>query len=348
MKRCPTCSRVYDDTSLRFCFDDGTELVNKVPEGGPAQTLVMPATSEAQSTIHAAPPLVTPSASVIPATQAAKHRAVWPWILAGGALFLLVAVAVVVVIVRAFPRTPLVDHLVLQPARETANRDATASLAVAVIKNRLNALGLSRFEVKVGAPGSGQILVNLPALENPVRVKQIISTWGKLEFAHVVSPASPAPAQTFDTEAEANTSLQKDRTTNGRVLPYAEQTEPSSAPRPKKWVIVEVPAIVDGFDLRNAVAARSPVGDDYEIRFSLKKDGADKFALWTGSHINQYIAIVLNDEVKSIAFIKSQISDQGEINGRYTKQSAEDLALVLNAGALPVPLQFVEEKVDPH
>ena len=85
---------------------------------------------------------------------------------------------------------------------------------------------------------------------------------------------------------------------------------------------------------------------NYTISFSLKPDGAAKFGAWTGANINEYLGVVLNDEVKSIAFIKSQIDDQGEISGRFTKQSAEDLALVLRAGALPVPVRFVEERVD--
>jgi preprotein translocase subunit SecD len=52
----------------------------------------------------------------------------------------------------------------------------------------------------------------------------------------------------------------------------------------------------------------------------------------------------LNDEVKSIAFIKSQIFDQGEISGRFTKQSADDLALTLRSGALPAPIEYQEER----
>src|SRR5205085_1983059 len=59
---------------------------------------------------------------------------------------------------------------------------------------------------------------------------------------------------------------------------------------------------------------------------------------------NQYMGVVLNDEVKSIAFIKSQITDSGEIEGRFTKTSADDLALTLRSGALPAPIQYIEER----
>jgi preprotein translocase subunit SecD len=78
----------------------------------------------------------------------------------------------------------------------------------------------------------------------------------------------------------------------------------------------------------------------------LNKSGADKFGAWTAANINEYIAVVLNDEVKSIAYIKSQITDQGEISGRFTKQSAEDLALVLRTGALPAEVKLTSETTD--
>ncbi|HYU99385.1 MAG TPA: protein translocase subunit SecD, partial [Pyrinomonadaceae bacterium] len=61
-------------------------------------------------------------------------------------------------------------------------------------------------------------------------------------------------------------------------------------------------------------------------------------------NINEYMGVILNDEVKSIAYIKSQITDQGEISGRFTKQSADDLALTLRSGALPAPIEYQEER----
>jgi len=80
------------------------------------------------------------------------------------------------------------------------------------------------------------------------------------------------------------------------------------------------------------------------ISFSLAPEGAQKFGAWTGAHIKDYLGVVLNGEVKSIVYIKSQISDQGEISGRFTKESAEDLALILRSGALPAPVKIVETR----
>jgi preprotein translocase subunit SecD len=142
--------------------------------------------------------------------------------------------------------------------------------------------------------------------------------------------------------------------TNRRVLPYLERNEPTTAgsqatPEPaekqKKWVVVESPAVVDGNELRSAAATQSRAGsDEYQISFALKPTGAEKFGAWTGANIDQYMGVVLNDEVKSIAYIKSQISDQGEISGSFTKQSADDLALTLRSGALPAPIEYMEER----
>src|SRR5436305_7680843 len=106
-----------------------------------------------------------------------------------------------------------------------------------------------------------------------------------------------------------------------------------------------MPPVVDGSELRNAQAvSQSGRGTDYQIHFQLKPAGAEKFGAWTGANVNQYMGVVLNDEVKSIAFIKSQNPDSGEISGRVTKESADDLALTLRSGALPTRLVYQEER----
>jgi preprotein translocase subunit SecD len=83
--------------------------------------------------------------------------------------------------------------------------------------------------------------------------------------------------------------------------------------------------------------------NNYEVMFSLKPEGAVRLQYWTRSHIDNYMAIILNKEVRSIAYIKSEISDSGVITGRYTKEQAEDVAHVLITGNLPAPLELVRE-----
>jgi preprotein translocase subunit SecD len=110
-------------------------------------------------------------------------------------------------------------------------------------------------------------------------------------------------------------------------------------------VVVEAPAVIDGSELRSAEAiSRTGLDADYEIDFTLKPTGAQKFGAWTAANINQYMAVVLNDRVKSAPFIKGQISDQGQITGSFTKESAENLAFTLRSGALPARLEYQEER----
>ena len=352
MKRCPTCSRVYDDLSLQFCLDDGTQLVNKVPETAPP-TAVLPG-ANLSPTIGAGLPKVaavhSPLSPTVVAPPPAKRRAL-PWLLVA-LLLLLGGIGIITAILLLTPKQRLTWHLVLQVEPTATDRNSTIGRTVSVIESRLNAARVPRFEVRPdGDSSSGRILVNLPNLPEPERVKNLISAQGKLEIVHVLGPANPAPAQTYSTRQEAVASLNSGGAipANRRVLRYSERDEipPGvvDVPTLNKWVVVESPSIIDGNDLRDASAIKSN-GPDYFIAFSLKKDGAEKFGAWTGVNINEYIGVVLNDEVKSIAFIRSQIVDRGEINGRFTKESAEDLALVLRSGALPAPVKFVAENID--
>ena len=244
----------------------------------------------------------------------------------------------------------------MTPSAQRTLADNATTQALNIIESRINALGIAEPTLQThGAQSSHQILLQMPGVQDPERVKDILKGESRLELVHVIGPPSPAPATTYPTQAEAIASLNSAGTIppNRKVLPYAERMELSAnagkdqnQQKPKQWVVVETPAIIDGSELRNATAVPTQAGrsDDYEINFSLKKAGADKFGAWTGAHINEYMGVVLNDEVKSIAFIKSQIFDSGQITGRFTKQSAEDLALTLRSGALPAPIEYLEER----
>lgn len=230
--------------------------------------------------------------------------------------------------------------------------DNATQQALNIIESRINALGIAEPTLQThGAQTSHQILLQMPGVQDPERVKDVLKGESRLELVHVIGPPSPQPATTYTSESDAIASLNSAGTVppNRKVLPYQERndsTEDKNQPKPKQWVVVEIPAIIDGSELRNAQASQSQGGraDEFEIDFSLKKAGADKFGAWTGSHINEYMGVVLNGEVRSIAFIKSQIYDRGQITGRFTKQNAEDLALTLRSGALPAPIEYLEER----
>ncbi len=241
------------------------------------------------------------------------------------------------------------------PASAQANlAEQATQQAQRIIESRLDAVGVAEPLVqRHGSQASHQILVQMPGIHDPERVKEILKADSKLELVHVIGPSSPAPIQTYNTEEEAKASVGPTMPANRRVVQYAERDEPTAAggqaatdaQKLKKWVVIESPAVVDGSELRNAAAVQAQGGGDtYSISFSLKPVGSQKFGAWTAAHINDYMGVVLNNEVKSIAYIKSAISDSGEISGRFTKQSADDLVLTLRSGALPAPIEYMEER----
>ncbi len=238
-------------------------------------------------------------------------------------------------------------------AQRTLAESATDQ-AMKIIETRINAVGVAEPTLaRHGGQNSHEILLQMPGIQNPEHVKQLLAGQSHLDLVHVISPPSPAPHQTYASEQEATASLNSGGKipANRRVLTYSERPElagqaaDANAQAQKKWVVVESPAIIDGAELRSATANQSRAGaDEYEIDFALKKTGADKFGTWTGANINEYMGVVLNNDVRSIAYIKGQIFDQGQISGRFSKQSADDLALTLRSGALPAPIEYQEER----
>lgn len=238
-------------------------------------------------------------------------------------------------------------------AQRTLAESATEQ-ALKIIDSRINTIGVAEPTLqRHGSQSSYEILLQMPGIQDPEHVKQMLGNPSRLELVHVISPPNPNPHTTYATPEEAIASLNSGGNVpaNRRILPYLERADlkaqdaNQNAQSSKKWVVVESPAIVDGAELRTAAANPARAGgEEYEIDFALKKSGAEKFGAWTGANINEYMGVVLNDEVKSIAFIKSQIFDQGQITGNFSKQSAEDLVLTLRSGALPAGIQYQEER----
>jgi preprotein translocase subunit SecD len=220
-----------------------------------------------------------------------------------------------------------------------------------IIESRINAFGVKEPTLqRQGAKESYQILLQMPGVENPERIKELIKAESKLELAKVVSPPSPSPVQTYPTKEAALQSIGGKESNTKKVLPYFSKEDiapvkPGETKKPDSFVVIEYPAIIDGNELRDAGAvSRTGRESDYQITFNLKPSGATKFGEWTEKNINNFMAVVLNNEVKSIAFIKSRISDSGEISGSFTKATAEDLALTLKSGALPATIDYQEER----
>lgn len=229
-------------------------------------------------------------------------------------------------------------------------KDQAVEQALKIIESRINAFGVKEPTLQRMSKASGQILLQMPGVEDPERIKGLIRADSNLALMKIVSPGNPSPVTTYPTREAALQTIGGAEQPNRKVMPYSERDEDTvkTAETPKKptqFVVVEYPAVVDGSELRDAAAVSRTGGQgDYQISFSFKPAGAQKFGTWTGANINNYMAVVLNGEVKSAAFIKSQIFDSGEISGKFTKTSAEDLALTLKSGALPATIEYQEER----
>lgn len=219
--------------------------------------------------------------------------------------------------------------------------------ALKIIESRINAFGVKEPTLqRYGAESSAQILLQMPGVDDPERVKKLIGAESNLSLMKI----SGDTFQTFPTEEAARQSLGGTVPPNRKILPYTERetdttTPANAADQPKQFVIVDYPAIIEGSELRSASAfSRTGNEGDYEITFNLKPAGGQKFGEWTGRNIGKYLAIVLNNEVKSAPVIRGQIFDTGQIEGNFTKASAEDLALTLQSGALPAKIVYGEER----
>jgi preprotein translocase subunit SecD len=230
-------------------------------------------------------------------------------------------------------------YLILAVKADASQLAQSVEQTVAVIKRRCDQLEAYCKLQPEGGDHQDRLMLRVSSPMESARVKDILLAEG-LELRAVVSPSSPAPVQSYATKAEAIKAAGPD----AYVLPYLESSDTGKV-NAESFIVVEREAIVTGEDIRDAQAVSSRRSDveDNHVNFSLNSAGAERFGRWTAANINRYLAIVLNKRARSVAYIKSQITDSGEINGRFTKQQAEDIALVLRSGNLPASLEVLEE-----
>jgi len=209
----------------------------------------------------------------------------------------------------------------------------TIDHSVETIRNRVDALGVTEPLI---APESGnRIVIQLPGVDDPARVKDIIKTTAQLQFRMVEgSPASDVKA----TLATVPQNMQSEVD----VMPGTREDELGRAAGTEFYAVRKtVP--VTGTDLKNARVQKGRLGEP-NVGFSLTPDGARKFGDLTGANVGRRLAIVLDNKVVSAPSIKTRIDDQGVIEGTFTTQQAADLALVLRSGSLPASLTTLEER----
>lgn len=218
-----------------------------------------------------------------------------------------------------------------QAARDL-QRD-TVEQAKEAIDRRVNALGVT--EPLIVPEGEDRIVIQLPGVDDPARVKDIIKTTAQLQFRLVEGSPAPTPQAVYEA-VPANLRADVD------ILPGNREDELGRTVGTEYYAVrKEVP--VSGRDLKNARVQKGRVNEPV-IGFSLTPEGAPKFGNLTRNNINRRLAIVLDNKVVSAPNINSEINDQGVIEGSFTQQQASDLALVLRSGSLPASLTTLEER----
>jgi len=228
--------------------------------------------------------------------------------------------------------------LSMKPQVIASIKQQTMDLSVETIRRRIDQLGLTEPTIAPHGRGENEILVQLPGEGDPLRAKSVIQAGGQLELRLVSGD------RTFASEAEA-------RASTGGVLPPGSElvrgrNEATSGQFASEvWYVLDRVPVVTGRDLRSATAQRSTESPgNYQINFNLSTEAARRFGPFTEANTGRQMAIVLDRRVQSAPVINSRIEDSGVIQGRFTQQSANDLALVLRAGALPASIKYLEER----
>ncbi len=205
--------------------------------------------------------------------------------------------------------------------REEMAADAL-SRSIEIVRRRIDALGTK--EPSIQSQGGKYILVQLPGVDNPEHIKELIGQTAKMTF-HLVNE-NVTPDQLASGVAPAGTEF----------LPYMDS--------PWNMVPVYSHVEVSGESLKDSQADfdqnNMPV-----VTTVFDTAGARRFAKLTTEHVNERFAIVLDGKVLSAPTIREPIpGGRGQISGGFTLQGAKDLAVLLRSGALPAPLQVIEER----
>jgi preprotein translocase subunit SecD len=211
--------------------------------------------------------------------------------------------------------------------------------SIDTIRSRVDALGLTEPVVSPYGQGDNEIIVELPGEGDPVRAKSVIQAGGQLEI-HLAEDATPYPS-----EAAAIAAHNGLLPPNTELLPGKAPAGGAAAQAGEAWYLVDRLAVITGRDLRSADAVRSADRPPYyEIAFHLSSDAARRFGPFTEANVNRPMATVLDHRVQLVATIESRIDDQGRITGSFSQDEANDLALVLRAGALPASIKYLDER----
>ncbi|HYL13212.1 MAG TPA: protein translocase subunit SecD [Terriglobales bacterium] len=218
-------------------------------------------------------------------------------------------------------------------------KNRAVSQAIETIRNRVDKLGISEPVIQEHGLGQYQILVQLPGVDDPARVKEIMQSTAMLEVRQALNNGAPYSNEQAALEANGGVLPPNTVLLHGRSIGSSDTSDSGDV----VYLISRVSAVA-GHDLREARVSRNSQTNMPEVEFFLTAEGGKRFSDFTGAHVGDYLAVVLDNKVMEVAVIKSQIGDTGVIEGRFTDQQAKDLALILNSGALPASIKYLEER----
>ena len=199
----------------------------------------------------------------------------------------------------------------------------TIEQSIQIVERRVNELGT--VEPLIQRQGTARILVQVPGLQDPTQLKSILGKTAKMEFRMV------------------DTTVPADQASQGRAPLDSDVLMSSTSP--KTPYVIKKQVLVSGGDLTDAQPGFDQRSGEPIVSFRFNTTGARKFAQATSENVGQPFAIVLDNEVISAPVIREPITGgAGQISGSFTVQAANDLAILLRAGALPAPLTIIEER----
>lgn len=220
----------------------------------------------------------------------------------------------------------LVYQVDLQSVQDSDNIADAVQRSVEIIRNRIDMYGIAEPSIK--AQDNNRIRIQLPGIKDPEGVKQLIQNTAMLQF-HIVNYQSTTvdTLGTFDPQSEL-------------VL-----MQPGNAKQTALWYRLNKKPDVTGSDLKYAKVSFDELGRPI-VNLEFNSDGAAKFARVTGANLGKQLAIVLDNKVHSAPVIQSRITGgMAQITGNFTFEEAQNLAIVLRAGALPASLIALESRV---
>ena len=225
--------------------------------------------------------------------------------------------------------------LSMKPSMLTDLKNKAVTQAIETIRNRIDALGVSEPTIQEHGLGQYQILVQLPGVDDPARVKEIIKSTAMLEIKQ--SLGGPYPSEQAALQDKGGIIPSDAMLLPGHNAPGAQSEGPA-------YYFVSRVSAVSGKDLRDAQPSRDQNGQP-SVSFTLTGDGGQRFYQFTSNHIGDSLAVVLDAHVQEVANIKDAIRDRGEISGgSMNDQQSKDLSMILRSGALPAGINYLEER----